>query len=329
MLNSLKKNWFLFGILTALLLGFFFPNLGIALNPASITRTILLVLLFLISGFTLPTETIRRGLSDWPLHLYIQSFVFVVLPAFFVLTTLPFKNVWPEELRIGIFALACIPTTISSCIVFTQISGGNVMGTMFNASLANIMGIIVSPLLLSLLLRGTGQPLPASEVLKVLRNLGLIMSVPIACGQLLRHFFKEIALRHKTRLGILSNLFILIIVFFSFSRTASNPDFLHTVRRMISPFAYLAVSHLVLLLAAFSGARLLRFSRENTISAVYAAPQKTLAVGIPLISTYFSSRPEILGLSLLPLLFYHAWQLFCAGIVKNILATSLKNRSMR
>ena len=49
----------------------------------------------------------------------------------------------------------------------------------------------------------------------------------------------------------------------------------------------------------------------------YAAPQKTLAVGVPLISTYFASNPEIIGLALLPLVFYHAWQLLVAGVVKS------------
>jgi sodium/bile acid cotransporter 7 len=298
-LQWVRGNWFLLGILAALLLGFLLPGIELVLNRGGLARTVLIVLLFLISGFTLPSEAITRGLRDYRLHLYVQAFIFLFIPGFFLLTTLPFRSVWDHQLYTGVFAVAILPTTISSCIVFTQIAGGNVMGTMFNAALANIVGVIVSPLLLSLLMRGSGEPLPAAEVLKILRNLSLQMLVPIACGQILRRFFQQVAMKQKKRLSVASNIFILFILFFAFSKTARNPDFVGN------------------LIAAYAGARLLRFSRQNTISVLYTAPQKTLAVGVPLISTYFAATPEVLGTTLLPLVFYHAWQLLVAGFVKS------------
>ena len=316
-LSWLKRNWFLFGILTALLLGFLVPGAELILNPNGITRTVLIVLLFLISGFTLPYEAISSGLKDYRLHLYIQSFIFVLIPAFFLLTTLPFRSTWDHQLYAGIFAVAVLPTTISSCIVFTQVSGGNLMSTMFNAALANILGVVVSPLLLSLLMRGGGEPIPASELIRILKSLALQMLIPIACGQILRRFFKEVAAKQKKRLSVISNFFILFILFFAFSKTARNPDFIGNLRSLIGPFGYLAAAHLLLLFMAYGGARLFHFSRENTISVLYAAPQKTLAVGVPLISTYFAATPEMLGIALLPLVFYHAWQLLVAGFVKS------------
>jgi sodium/bile acid cotransporter 7 len=316
-LATLKRNWFLLGILAALLLGFLLPGLELVLNRGGIARTLLIVALFLISGFTLPSEAITRGLKDYRLHLYVQTFIFLFIPGFFLLTTLPFRSAWDHQLRVGIFAVAVLPTTISSCIVFTQISGGNVMGTMFNAALANILGVIVSPLLLSLLMRGGGDPLPAAEVLKILRNLSLQMLIPIACGQILRRFFQEVATKQKKRLSVACNVFILFILFFAFSKTARNPQFIDNLIAMLGPFGYLAAAHILLLLIAYTGARLFHFSRENTISVLYTAPQKTLAVGVPLISAYFAATPEILGAALLPLVFYHAWQLLVAGFVKS------------
>ncbi len=65
-------------------------------------------------------------------------------------------------------------------------------------------------------------------------------------------------------------------------------------------------------------ARKLRFSGPETISVLYAAPQKTLALGVPLLSAYFADDPAVLGVALLPLLFYHPWQLFIAGILKSL-----------
>jgi sodium/bile acid cotransporter 7 len=143
------------------------------------------------------------------------------------------------------------------------------------------------------------------------------MLIPLICGQLLRRFFQSVAVKQKKRLSVASNIFILFILFFAFSKTTRNPEFLGNLRSLIGPFGYLAVAHLLLLTMAYGGARLFRFSQENTISVLYAAPQKTLALGVPLISTYFVATPEILGMALLPLVFYHAWQLLVAGFVKS------------
>ncbi|MQY62918.1 MAG: hypothetical protein GH143_01180, partial [Calditrichaeota bacterium] len=81
---------------------------------------------------------------------------------------------------------------------------------------------------------------------------------------------------------------------------------------------YLALSFFILVFLAYGGAKLWNFPKEHIISVIYAAPQKTLAVGVPLLSTYFAHTPDILGIALLPLLFYHLWQLFISGIIKNL-----------
>jgi sodium/bile acid cotransporter 7 len=298
-------------------LGYTFPSFGANLNPRGATSKALIVLLFLISGFSLPTESIGKGLRDWRLHLFCQSWIFIVAPAYFLLTTLPLKHLWPQTVLVGIYALACMPTTVSSCIVFTQLSGGNVMGTIFNAAVSNMAGVVISPLLLSLMMQGTAQPLPVSEVLSILGDLALLMLVPLSCGQVLRRLVPRIARRHAPRLGVASNIFILAVVFFSIAATALNPSFAASLREMLLPFAYLGVSHLLLLLLAYLGTRALLFSQENVISVLFVAPQKTLAAGVPILATFFANSPSVLGQVMLPLLFYHAWQLIVAGFLRN------------
>lgn len=318
MTSFLKKNWFIFGIVTALVLGFLVPEVGIFLNTNSVFSTVLIVLLFLIAGFKLPSETIKIGMKDLRVHILIQLFVFVVSPGILFLTSLPFRGVMDGRLAIGIYALACLPTTISSCIVFTQISGGNVVATIFNAALANVIGVILSPVILSLMLQSTGGPLPFSELLDILRGLALKMLLPIAVGQVARKYARGFAKRLSKPLGTLSSTFILMIVFFAFSKTAGNPDFRENVSALLLPFAIIGVAHLVLLSASYLSARALRLSTENTISVLFAAPQKTLAMGAPLIGTFFLNDPETLGIALLPLIFYHAFQLFIAGFLPKL-----------
>ena len=318
MKSFLSKNWFIIGIVTALVLGFLLPELGVRLNTRSIFSTILIVLLFFISGIKLPTETIKEGMKDIRIHLFIQLYVFLVIPIFFYLTSLPFRDVMDGKLVIGIYALACLPTTISSCIVFTQISGGNVVATIFNAALANVAGVIITPILLSFMMQSAGQALPFSEIPGILQGLAFKMLLPIAAGQIVRRYAGKIAIKNSKVLGAVSSVFVLMIVFTAFSKTAGNPVFLENIKVLVVPFIYLAVSHLVLLAGAFAGAKALRLRTENLISVLFAAPQKTLAMGVPLLGTFFSGNQEFLGIVLLPLIFYHLWQLFIAGFIPRL-----------
>ena len=314
-----KNNWFVLGIFFTLIVGFLIPEVGIALNSRSIFSNTVIVLLFLISGLKLPSESIRAGMSDVRVHLFIQFNIFILSPAFFWLTSLPFRGVLDGQFVVGVYALACLPTTISSCIIFTQMAEGNVVATMFNAALANVAGVIVSPLILSLMLKSAGRPLPLSELLGILQGLSLKMLLPIIVGQFMRKIIRSRVDSIKKPLSMVSNVFILSMLFFAFTKTAKNPDFLVNLEKMIIPFIYLAISYLILLGFAYGGGRVLRFSHENLISVLFAAPQKTLAMGVPLLSTYFSSSPDMLGIALLPLIFYHPWQLFIAGFIPKLM----------
>lgn len=317
MINVLKRQWFILGMCFLILLGFFFPGWGKTLNPDKITTTWLVILLFFISGLSLPTETLKAGMKNIRLHLFIQVFIFIVCPLYFFLTAFPFKEVMGGNLVVGIYALACLPTTVSSCIVFTQLTGGNTIAAVFNASFSNLAGIFLSPLLLAFFLKGPGNPMPMSEMIKIFNSLIIMMLLPFAIGQGLHNLFKKFSTRHKKVFGITSNIFVLIILFFGVAGSADNPA-LHTYWKQLPiPFLYLAISHVILLYLALIGARLLRLNRGNTITVLYCSPQKTLAMGIPLLSTFFAAQPEILGIAILPILFYHPWQLFIAGLIKN------------
>ena len=317
LLDVLKKYWFLLGILVAGALGALLPQLAGSLNPRSLTTNGIVVLLFVITGLSLPTDAIWKGIRDVRLHLYLQLFIFVVTPAYFLSTLALLRGVLPETFNVGILALACLPTTVSSCVVFTQSAGGNAVGAMFSSTVANGLGVLISPLLLSFVLKGAQRALPPSEVARILLNLGLTILIPFAAGQLIRVLFaRRFASRHRTELGVVSNSLILVIIFFAFGKSTLGGLFRHSALNLLLPFTYLALSHLLLVLASYAGARLIRLDTENRIAALFVAPQKTVAMGLPLLSAYFASSPDILVAAILPLLFYHAFQLLVAGLVR-------------
>ncbi len=317
-MGFLKKNWFVIGVFASLFLGVFTSEFGIMLNRGAFLSNSLVVLIFIITGLKLPVDAVKSGLKYIKVHIYIQLFIFAFIPLYFYFSSKIFQGVFGPQIIAGIYALACLPCTISSCIIFTQSSGGNAVVTMFNAALANIIGVILSPLLLSLMIKNSTGMLPPDELIGIFQKLVLIMILPIAAGQFLRRWFSDAADKYKNGLGVISNLFILIILYLAFSRSAGNPSFAGNLRTMVYPYIYLAVSFILLFAAAWGGAALLGFGVEERISSGFAAPTKTLAMGVPLLSTYFALQPELLGIALLPLIFYHPWQLFVSGVLQEI-----------
>lgn len=313
------KNWFLLGLLAAVALGLAAPRAGTAASLNGATATALVMVLFFLSGASLPTEAVRAGLRDVRLHLFLQLFIFAAVPLYFAAgAALLWRNADPR-LVAGIYALAVLPTTVSSCIVFTQLAGGNVVATIFNASLANMAGVFLSPLLLSLLLQQSGRALPADELLRVLVALSVKMLLPVALGQLARARLRETVRRCRRGISVFMNAAIVVIIWFSFSRPALDPAFAASLLRLWPLFGYLVVSHLLLLGAVWGISRALRLDRANTCTALFVAPQKTLAMGAPLLSTYFAAMPDQLGMALLPLIVYHLWQLTVAGFLPRLL----------
>ena len=315
----LRKNWFFVGLLAAVAGGLAAPEVGTAASGSGTTATVLVVILFFLSGLSLPTEAIRSGLRDVRLHLFLQTFIFVVTPVYFAATGALLWRGGDPRILAGIYALAVLPTTVSSCIVFTQLARGNVVATIFNASLANVAGVFLSPLLLSLLLQQSGRALPADELVRVLSSLVLRMLLPVALGQVARAVLREWAQRHGKKIGVFMNAAILVIIWFSFSRPARDPEFAASLLSLWPLLAYLAISHLLLLAATRGASAVLRLDKANTYTALFVAPQKTLAMGAPLLTTYFATMPDLLGVALLPLIMYHLWQLTVAGLLPRLL----------
>lgn len=310
----LKKNWFLVGLLLAMAAGFLLAERGELLNPGGWTNRVIVFVLFLITGVKLPSDRIRQDLATPRLHVFLQLFIFVLVPVYF-LTAIPlFADALDGQLIVGIFALSVLPTAVSSCIVFTQTNNGNTVAAVFNAALANTAGIFLSPILLSLLLSSSGRALPASQLLDTLQGLAVNMLLPIVIGQVLRMRMHEWADRNGKRLGVASNALILVIVLIAFARTGANPNFARYAPELVWPLLYLMVSHLVLIGLVLAISALLRLGREDRIAALFVGPMKTLALGAPLLTIFFDGQ-DILGVALLPLVIYHPWQLFVAGIV--------------
>ncbi len=311
-----RKFWFAVGLIVSVALSLWWPGPGNRIAAGGTTAAWAVAVVFLCSGLSLPDGALRRGLQSGRLHALIQCFIFAVTPAFFFAT-----SGWLDPgLRTGVLALGCLPTTITSCVIFTQRGGGNMPAALFNAVISNLCGVFVAPVLLSLMLQASGQGLASSDLWRVFRDLALQVLLPFAIGRGLHALSRGRASRHTALFSAVNSWSILFILYLTFARAGADGTLGARLAAMPLPIAYLAACYLVLSAAAWWAARAVRLGRADAICALMTSPQKTLALGVPLLSTFFRGQPEVLASALLPILAYHPFQLFVAGVLAHNLA---------
>src|ERR1700722_4036876 len=158
----IRTNGFILGLFAVVLLAFIFPDPAARngwLHPDLVQNVGIALILFL-QGISMPLEKVKSGAGNWKLQVIIQSFTFVIFPLVglgfgFVLQTL-----WPAEppaVREGFLYLCVLPSTVSTSVVLTSVAGGNTAVAILSAAFSNIAGVLLAPLLVSLLMHATGK----------------------------------------------------------------------------------------------------------------------------------------------------------------------------
>jgi solute carrier family 10 (sodium/bile acid cotransporter), member 7 len=312
----LTRNWFILGLATAAGLGFLLPEIGGSGGPlrTEVTTRVGVAIMFFLQGLGLATSALRTGALRWRLHLATQLYIFVGFPAAMILLDALGGRLLPEALRFGFLYLAILPTTVSACVVFTSAANGNVAGAVFNSALANTAGVVITPAWAALLLSARGQGPPLASTIT---EIALLLLAPLALGQLVRPL-----LRTKPPRWLITNIanfIILFIVFAAFANSARSGAFGDAGLTATLMVVVIAVAIFILATGAavFTGRRL-GFDEGDRIALLFCGPQKTLAAGAPMAQILFAGNPA-LGLILLPLMAYHATQLFgAASIVERL-----------
>jgi sodium/bile acid cotransporter 7 len=212
----------------------------------------------------------------------------------------------------AVFFLAALPSTVSSSVVMVSMAGGNVPGAIFNASISGMIGIGVTPLWMGLFLAGSDTPMDFS---RIFLQLVTQIIVPVILGLLLHRFFAGWINKRLKQLARFDQAIILLIVYESFSSS-----FLSGMFRSVSmPLLFLLVAvTVVLFFAVFNITGWISdrqgFTREDKITTRFAGSKKSLVHGSVFAALLFSGTGGI-GLYLLPIMIYHAFQLFYISIV--------------
>ena len=273
-----------------------------------------IVLLFFLHGAKLSREAILGGILNLKLHLATLLVTFALFPLLgLVLIRLPGLD---PSLLSGLLYLTLLPSTVQSSIAFTSIAKGNVPAAVCAATLSNILGMFITPLLVAMLMQVDGSQIQVS--VDSVRKIAMQLLVPFILGHLVRPLIGAWIGKHKLLVSRVDRSSILLVVYTAFS--ASVIEGLWTKCSVMSLAGQFAICSglltLVLGICWWIGGRL-KLPREDAIVLLFCGSKKSLASGVPMASVLFTASQ--IGLIILPLMIFHQIQLVvCAVIAKRM-----------
>jgi solute carrier family 10 (sodium/bile acid cotransporter), member 7 len=308
----LRPDPFIVALLIAAALGFLVPVHGTAAASVDVLKTLAITLLFFLQGVRLQRSAVIAGLTHWRLQLLTLGCTFVLFPLIGIALHAALPRLLEDSLWLGVLYLCALPSTVQSSIAFTSVARGNVPAAICAATVSNLLGIILTPLLVALLLNRHASASPLGQVEAITEQL----LVPFVVGQVASRWLRPWALRHPALLSITDRGSIVLVVYAAFSAAVTAGTWTRIRWSDVTILLGLSAGVLGLMLAATrAGSRLARFSIEDEIATVFCGSKKSLATGVPMANVLFPGA--VAGLVILPVMIFHQLQLMaCAYLAR-------------
>jgi sodium/bile acid cotransporter 7 len=311
-MSRLRVDPYIVALLSTVAVASLLPASGAVATGFGHATTLAIGLLFFLYGARLSTREAVDGLKHWRLHGLVFLATFVLFPLLGLALRVLVPGVITPQLYTGLMFLCCLPSTVQSSIAFTSVARGNAAAAICSASFSNLIGIALTPLLVTVFLfTGTG-----GVSLGAVRDIMVQLLAPFVAGQLLRRWIGGFITRHKKVLSYVDRGSILLVVYAAFSEGVVAGIWGRlSVASLLVLLAVNAALLAVVMVVTTSVARRLRFSTEDEIAIVFCGSKKSLASGLPMGTVLFPAAT--VGLAVLPLMLFHQLQLMvCAWLAR-------------
>lgn len=309
----MKIDKFILAILLTIILAWLFPQFGSQSNriPLDAIGNIGIALIFFFYGLKLSPEKLKHGLKNWKLHVLVQTSTFLIFPLFILMFHPLIRNENQEMIWLSFLFLGALPSTVSSSVVMVAIAKGNLPAAIFNASISGLIGIVVTPLWIGLFIENNQQDFHLGMIY---RDLLIQILLPVVLGLLLQRCWGNWASKNSRKLSLFDKSIILLIIYKSFA-----PSFESKIFSSVNVGDLLLITVLAMVLFfviyGLTGwlADKLKFNKEDKITAQYCGTKKSLVHGTVFSAILFPAHFPM-GMILLPLMIFHAFQIFVISI---------------
>ncbi|UXU76489.1 MULTISPECIES: bile acid:sodium symporter family protein [unclassified Paracoccus (in: a-proteobacteria)] len=317
-MNALKRigiDTYMLLLLGMVALGLLLPARG---DAAVVLRDVTwwaVVLLFFLYGAKLDSASVRAGLMNWRLQGLTLAATYVLFPLLGLGLAAVFGAVLGPKLTLGLLFLAVLPSTVQSSIAFTSIAHGNVPAAICAASLSNLIGVVLTPLLVAQVLHQDG----GGVSLEAVERIALQILLPFVLGQVLRRWIGGFVQRHKLLTTIVDRGSILLIVYSAFG-AGTVAGIWSAIPPSGLALCFLVVAALLALAMGIMAAagRVFRLPPADQAVLFFCGSTKSLASGLPIASAIFPAAS--VGAIVLPVMIYHMTQLLVCSVVAQRLA---------
>ena len=300
-------------ILVALVLGLVLPLPDAALDGVELAGDVAIFLLFLVYGLRLSTREVLGGLKNWRLQGGIFAATYVLFPLLGLLIAAAAEPMLGAALAAGMLYLTLLPSTVQSSVAFVSVARGNVAGAICAATISNVVGMVLTPLLVLWLMGASG-----AQGMGGIRAVLLQLLLPFVVGQLLQPFFGDWVRARQSITKVLDRGTVVLLVFGAvLSATADG------VWEQVSPLMLVALLGLsglllaVMLSVTWYGGRGLGLDRPDRIALLMSGSKKSLATGLPMALVLFT--PTVAATIAVPVIVFHQLQLVvCAALARRL-----------
>jgi len=300
-----KKEWFVPALIAVVAVASVLPCYGAGVRVFDSLALLAIGSLFFLQGARLSRDAIVAGMKNWRLHLGIASATFVLFPLLGLGLLGLSPGILTPPLQIGVLFVCALPSTVQSSIALTSIARGNVAGAICAATASNIIGVILTPLLLALMLRVQGAAIDLSGLWKILVELIL----PFIVGHLLRPWIGQWTDRNRGILAVTDRSSVLLVVYTAFSAAVIDGVWSRTPPITLAALVLIDALLLVAVLSAIKlASRMFGLPRTDEIAMLFCGSQKSAITGVPMAHLLFAGPAA--GMIVLPIIIYHQLQLW-------------------
>eukprot|EP00557_Chaetoceros_sp_GSL56_P012015 CAMPEP_0176478722 /NCGR_PEP_ID=MMETSP0200_2-20121128/1340_1 /TAXON_ID=947934 /ORGANISM="Chaetoceros sp., Strain GSL56" /LENGTH=358 /DNA_ID=CAMNT_0017874683 /DNA_START=284 /DNA_END=1357 /DNA_ORIENTATION=+ len=181
MIEFYKKDSLLIDVLLAIFIAKLYPRLGAELLFPEITaHWVAVIVIFYLSGFAMRMEQLSEAASNWKFNSFVIGYNFIGISFVVTIVANYFarNEIVSEDLMKGMIICSCLSMPTNLMLVLSVSSNGDEAVALFLATIMNLIGVIITPLLVFLYLQENAE----IDFVSTYKSISLRVLLPVTCG---------------------------------------------------------------------------------------------------------------------------------------------------